>query len=340
MRVGPVAIKHSRWIVLMLLLGGGLAVLESRGSASASRAVGSAREVTCVYRTEVDHLPQDAQVVHIWIPLAKTGPEQQIIRRDVRVPVPYTIAQDPDYDNDILHALLTPPIPGRLEIAIEYRARLFGAETAEADSPPTPREFQQALQPSGLVIIDEEVRARARQATAGRLTKVAQAKGIYDYVRHTMAYDKTVPGWGRGDTRRACLLGKGNCTDFHSLFISMARAERIPARFKIGVVIPQEPSGVTPGYHCWAEFYVDAQGWVPVDASEAWKHPKLAEYYFGARDPSRFLISTGRDIRLVPRQRGEPVNIFFSPYVEVDGRVFSDVGVEVKFKDLKQGRTT
>ena len=155
-----------------------------------------------------------------------------------------------------------------------------------------------------------------------------------------MAYDKTMPGWGRGDTRRACLLGKGNCTDFHSLFISMARAERIPARFKIGVVIPQEPSGVIPGYHCWAEFYEKGQGWVPVDASEAWKHPELADYYFGAHDPNRFLISVGRDIQLVPRQQGEPVNIFFSPYVEVDEQAFSDVGVEVRFKDLQQGRTT
>jgi len=105
-------------------------------------------------------------------------------------------------------------------------------------------------------------------------------------------------------------------------------------------MIPPGPSGVVPGYHCWAEFYEEGQGWVPVDASEAWKHPERADYYFGARDPNRFLISTGRDIRLVPRQQGEPVNIFFSPYVEVDGQAFSDVGVEVRFTDLQQGRTT
>ena len=338
MCVARAALKQSRWLVLTLLLGGGWVVLESYSSASVS--VGSAREVTCVYRAEVAHLPQDARTVHVWIPLAKTGREQHILRRDVRAPVPYTIAQDPDYGNDILHVLLTPPIPAHLEIAIEYRARLFGSEAAGADHPPTPRGFQRDLQPSGLVIIDDEVRTRARHATAGQLTKVAQAKGIYDYVRHTMTYDKTVPGWGRGDTRRACLLSRGNCTDFHSLFISMARAEHIPARFKIGVVIPKGSSGVIPGYHCWAEFYEQGQGWVPVDASEAWKHPGLADYYFGARDPNRFLISVGRDIQLVPRQQGDPVNIFFAPHVEVDGQPFSDVGVEVRFTDLKYGRMT
>ena len=332
--------KTAHVVVLTVSLGSGWFLLESRGSVLASRTVGLGRQVTCTYLAQLNRLPRDVHTVQIWIPLAKTGREQCILQRDVHAPVPYTIAQDPDYGNDILHVAFSPPIPEHLEIAVDYRARLVGGDAATTDSPPSPEELQRNLEPSGLVIIDEDVRTRARQATAGQRTLLARAKGIYDDVRHTMAYDKTVPGWGRGDTRRACLLGKGNCTDFHSLFISMARAERIPARFKIGVVIPQEPSGVVPGYHCWAEFYEKDLGWVPVDASEAWKHPERADYYFGARDPNRFLISVGRDIRLVPRQQGEPVNIFFAPYVEVDGQAFSDVGVEVRLTDLQQGRTT
>ncbi|MBI2104378.1 MAG: transglutaminase domain-containing protein [Candidatus Omnitrophica bacterium] len=333
-------ITRAHWVVLVVLLGGGWLVLESRGSALASRAVGSGREVTCTYQAQIKRLPHDAHTVHVWIPLAKTGREQRILRRDVHAPVPYTIAEDPDYGNDILHATLEPPIPEHLVITVDYHAQLVGDDVALADSRPSMKELHRSLQPSGLVIIDDAVRTRARQATAGRLTRAAQARGIYDQVRQAMAYDKTVPGWGRGDTRRACLLGKGNCTDFHSLFISMARAQWIPARFKIGVVIPQAASGTIPGYHCWAEFYEKGQGWVPVDASEARKHPELADYYFGARDPNRLLISTGRDIQLVPQQQGEPVNIFFAPYVEVDGQVFPDASVEVRFTDLQQGRRT
>ena len=340
MRFTQVAVTRAHGIVLAGLLAAGWAVLASRSSASVSRATAPAREVRCVYAARVNDLPPGARAVHLWIPLAKTEREQRILRRDVRAPIPYTIAQEPDYGNEILHATLEPPIPEHLEIAIEYHARLLGADAALADPPPSLDELQRTLQPSGLVIIDEEVRARAGRATAGRFTLAARARGIYDQVRQTMTYDKTVPGWGRGDTRRACLLGAGNCTDFHSLFISLARAQRIPARFKIGVVIPQGPSGVIPGYHCWAEFYAKGRGWVPVDASEARKHPELADYYFGARDPSRFLISVGRDIQLVPKQQGGPVNIFFAPYVEVDGQAFPDVSVEVRFVDLQQGRTT
>ena len=338
MRAARAVLKRLQCIALSLLLGSGWWLWESRGSASASKTVTPGREVMCVYIAQVRRLPQGAQVVHVWAPLAETGLEQRILNRDIRSPAPYAIAKDPDYGNDILHVTLKSPVPEHVEIAVEYRARLFSADTDLQHPTPTPDELHHDLQPSGLVIIDDDVRDRARQATSGRLTQVEQARGIYEYVRRVMSYDKTTQGWGRGDTRRACLLGRGNCTDFHSLFISMARSERIPARFKIGVVIPQEPSGIVPGYHCWAEFYVEGRGWVPVDASEAWKHPEKADYYFGAHDPNRFLMSVGRDIQMVPKQQGGPVNIFFSPYVEVDGQAFSDVGVEVRFEDLQQGR--
>ena len=340
MRLKRAAVRCSLLIAPVLLLVGGWSVWEGLGGGKASRAEESARDVSCRYLAQIYHLPHEARVVQVWIPLAKSGREQRVLRRDIRAPAPYTVTQDPDYGNDILHVTLKPPISDFLEIAVDYRARLLGGDGAAENLPPVPDTLQRSLQPSGLVIIDDEVQARTREATAGRLTPATRARGIYDHVRRFMAYDKTVPGWGRGDTRRACLVGKGNCTDFHSLFISMARAAGIPAQFKIGVVIPPESSGVIPGYHCWAEFYEEGWGWVPVDASEAWKHSELADYYFGATDPNRFLVSTGRDIRLVPKQQGGPVNIFFSPYIEVDGQPFSQANVEVRLTDLQHGRKT
>ena len=41
--------------------------------------------------------------------------------------------------------------------------------------------------------------------------------------------------WVAGAT---CDSGFGNCSDFHSLFISMARANNIPAKFEIGYGVP------------------------------------------------------------------------------------------------------
>jgi transglutaminase-like putative cysteine protease len=135
-----------------------------------------------------------------------------------------------------------------------------------------------------------------------------------------MSYDKQTPGWGQGDTRRACRLAKGNCTDFHSLFISLARAQGIPCRFDIGFQIPsvrRQPP--IEGYHCWAEYWSREEGWVPVDASEASKHPDRRAFYLGTLDENRIRMSTGRDVRS-PGMHGEPLNYFIFPYGEVDGK--------------------
>src|ERR1035438_3068951 len=95
-------------------------------------------------------------------------------------------------------------------------------------------------------------------------------------------YDKTGKGWGRGDIYYACQERRGNCTDFHAIFIGYARALGIPARFAIGFPLPADRGeGKIAGYHCWAEFYAKGIGWIPVDASEAAKNPAKREYFFG-----------------------------------------------------------
>jgi len=327
-----------KWVVAVILVGGVAVGLADRSNGSVHSKPADRRDVLFTYHARLTQLPPHAETVDVWIPLAKTTREQRILRRQVHASVPYAIAQDPEYGNDMLHLSLQPSPPEVVEVSIDYQARLGSGEEAAADSSLPTDEPARHLEPHGLVIIDDEVRARAARATAGRTTPMDKARGIYEAVLRQVSYDKSVPGWGRGDTRRVCLLGKGNCTDFHSLFISMARASQIPSRFKIGVVIPQETSGTIPGYHCWAEFYEQGQGWVPVDASEAWKHPELADYYFGARDGNRLLISVGRDIQLMPRQRGGPINIFFYPHVEVDGREFRGVETEFRFRELQPGR--
>ena len=60
--------------------------------------------------------------------------------------------------------------------------------------------------------------------------RLQRARALYDYLLATMRYDKTGTGWGRGDAEWACDSKRGNCTDFHSLFMSMARSQHIPSR--------------------------------------------------------------------------------------------------------------
>lgn len=320
--------------VATLVLGTGVFAWASLHRKSALLGTPGPREIELTYLARLPAIPVEAREIRLWIPLGKTGVDQEILRRQIDSPVPYTVHQDPEFGNDMLYLTLRPPVPQPLEISVRYQARLLGSNSPSAPSPLKSAEKERYLQPEGLVIIDDEVRRRAQQATAGYPSRWEKARGIYDHVIRSMRYDKTTPGYGRGDTARACSVGAGNCTDFHSLFISMARATQIPSRFKIGFVVPPESSGAIPGYHCWAEFYAEGKGWTPLDASEAWKHPELRDHYFGARDGNRFLVSMGRDIRLVPAPQNGPVNILFYPYVEVDGRAFDGVATEFRFKEL------
>ena len=78
-------------------------------------------------------------------------------------------------------------------------------------------------------------------------------------------------------------------------------------------------------------FHTNEKGWVPVDISEADKHPQLKEYYFGNLTENRVTFITGRDIELVPKQDGNPLNFFVYPYVEVDGKPWPKESVKLSF---------
>jgi transglutaminase-like putative cysteine protease len=205
-------------------------------------------------------------------------------------------------------------------------------EKAQANIPePTGGAFDKYLGPDRLVPIDGQIKLVSAKVGDPDRSSYEQARAIYDYVIANMIYDKSGNGWGRGDAIYACNLKKGNCTDFHSLFIAIARSRGIPARFTIGFPLGEPSVGEIPGYHCWAEFYAGGE-WVPVDASEAWKHPQLRQYYFGHLDADRVAFTMGRDLVLKPRQSGEPVNFLIYPYVEVDGKPLPKEQIKNQFE--------
>jgi transglutaminase-like putative cysteine protease len=190
------------------------------------------------------------------------------------------------------------------------------------------------LEPDKMVPLNATIAELARAQTAGVTEPTAKARRIYDYVASTMRYDKSGEGWGRGDAMWACDSKRGNCTDFHSVLIGMMRSSRIPARFEIGFPLPENKNeGDIPGYHCWAEFYVEGIGWVPVDASEASKNPAKRDYFFGAVDADRVMFTYGRDIRL-SNQKGEPLNYFIYPYMEANGQAVKGLTTHFAFRDL------
>ncbi|HXO19293.1 MAG TPA: transglutaminase domain-containing protein [Thermoanaerobaculia bacterium] len=297
--------------------------------------------------------PPGVKRVEIWLPYPESDEHQRVSGVKVTAPGRYEVAKEPVHGNSILHLTLDAPAEPKVDVRLsfqversEYRrhdlppmpAATGAAYTGAAEDrskPAPPPEVAQWLHPDRRVPLDDTIRKLAQKVTLGQRGDLAKARAIYDYVVATMSYDKSGTGWGNGDIYWACDAKRGNCTDFHALFIGLARAVGIPARFEIGLPLPAERGGgEIAGYHCWAEFYLAGYGWVPVDASEAKKHLDKKEYFFGALDENRVQLSVGRDLWLSPRQAGEPLNYFVYPYVEIDGKADAKVARSLRFQDL------
>lgn len=276
------------------------------------------------YDTVVKDIPGDARSVDVWIPFPTTDVHQTVSAVRMDVPAPARVTHDPVYGNTMLYVHLANP---RLaDLPIRLSATVTRRENAGTPAVLSPAERRRDLAPDRLVPTDGRIRALALQVTRGKRTDLEKAHAIYEYVTHTLHYDKSGTGWGRGDAIWACDSKRGNCTDFHSLLIGMARSVGIPARFSIGFPLPpQRGRADIPGYHCWVQLYIQGRGWLPLDSSEGSQNPSKEAYYFGHNDENRVQFTTGRDLVLNPRQQGKPLNFFVYPYVEIDGKPYTDV---------------
>lgn len=328
---------------LVSLLLAGLAMVAGALLCAGTQETPRSRTFEFTYVTRIPVLPPGSDKLRVWIPVPESDPYQQVSNLTIESPIPYKIHREPEYRNqyayfEIEPAALAAPIEVRLRFRTErreHKVSLNPAATRTNSNGKASPQMARYLKSDRLVPVDGIIAALAEQETRGRQLPLDKARAIYDYVVSTLRYDKSGEGWGRGDAIYACTVRKGNCTDFHALFIGMMRAAGIPARFEIGFPLPTDQrEGEIGGYHCWAQFYLEGIGWVPVDASEAWKNPARRDYFFGAHDEHRVLFTRGRDVRFNPAQQGEPLNYFIYPYAELDAKPFPNLEYKFSFRDL------
>jgi transglutaminase-like putative cysteine protease len=308
------------------------------------------RKFAFEYVAAVRDIPAGAKELELWLPVPHNDPYQLISDLRIESSQPYRI-HSAEYGNKILSIRVNAPHPAGFTVTLRFNATrrehinpLIGRLLSRSHPLPAPKEetdrdMARWLQPDRLVPIDDKIKGWALEVVeaAQAKTDLEKAQAIYQHIVATVKYDKSGQGWGRGDIYYACDARRGNCTDFHAIFIGYCRSLGIPARFAIGFPLPAERgTGEISGYHCWAEFYVKDLGWVPVDASEAAKDPKRRDYFFGAHDENRLEFTRGRDLTLNPKQKGDALNYFIYPYAEVDGKPFSRVDRVFRYRDLAQ----
>ena len=297
------------------------------------------RSFAVEYIGGVKEVPAGAKTIDFWMPVPHNDAYQEISHLEIDSTLPYQVATDSS-GNRILH--VRGDASQKLRVMLRFdavrRERRVDLNHSDGTLPkPDSVELERRLRPDRLVPLDDRIRSLAKQvvAPAASGSDLDKARAIYEHVVSTMKYDKSGEGWGRGDIYYTCDRRRGNCTDFHAMFIGFARASGIPARFAIGLPLPTaRGAGDIAGYHCWAEFYAAGIGWVPVDASEAAKDPLRRNYFFGAHDENRVEFTRGRDLELKPKQAAEPLNFFIYPYAEADGKPLAAVDRKIAYHDI------
>jgi transglutaminase-like putative cysteine protease len=262
-------------------------------------------------------LPEFNAPAKIWIPIARSDSFQTVIIKSMTVPGKYQLVNDELNGNTILYVELNPS-HSREKLEITYQVKRL--EKGVVDDPgPVPARY---LEGHALVPVGGRFTEIAKETLEGiwDASDLIRARALYDYVIDNMRYMK-YGNYGKGDSNYACDLKTGNCSEFHSFFISLARSAGIPARFAIGASIPSERNeGGIDGYHCWAEFYAEGKWW-PIDISEGNKYTALATYYFGHHPANRIEFSRGRDLQVKPSPKSGPINFLAYPLMEIDGKV-------------------
>lgn len=314
------------------------------GSAATKAAATSEPVVTRTFTFSyeiVDAQFPSVKAVDLYVPVPSEQDGQRIIDSSVKSSLSASVKREERFGNTYYHirrpAGSSEPINASFQWTVSREA--IGADGRLAAEQEKLAPFLQSnrLVPVGHEVLDPIL----AEIHAARATDSPEdtARAIYDWVVDNVEYKKVGTGWGNGDTFWACSERYGNCTDFHALFTALARSEGIPSRFEIGFPVPMDrDSGSIGGYHCWVQFYLPDRGWVPIDASEAAKHPKLREQLYGSHPADRIHFTTGRDLRFTQAHEKTPLNYFIYPYVEIDGQPWNEkVATRFHFEVVEPG---
>ena len=316
---------------VLFLLGLGSGISCSAVRASDELAAG---EFEFIYGGAITQLPPGAKA-RVWLPVATSDYDQDVKKLRIELPGEYQQTKERKYGGSLLFSVAKANEQGEIPFEIAYSVRRREVRMSRA-AKANPKSTAMFLEPSSNVPNDPQLQTSVlgeiqlpRDAAPLTIARI-----LYDAVDVRMKYDKPLGGlWGRGDAVWACNSGFGNCTDFHSLFISCCRTAGVPSRFEMGFPIPAGSEGIVGGYHCWARFLASGR-WIPVDISEADKQPVLKDYYFGNLTPDRVLFSEGRDLSLMPPPAATTVNYLIYPYVEVDGKPHTALRKAFRFRRL------
>jgi hypothetical protein len=259
----------------------------------------------------VDVQVEEASVpntLYLWLPRPVSSASQRNIRLLSRNTDPFV----ENYRGTSLYQFMDMlPGTGR-RITLSYVTDVYAVETnlrpqgIKQDSvSPVQNVYTQpsSLIPSG----DSTITAQAAAIIARERNPYIKAQRIYQWLLKELEFQAAPMSGGalealeekRADSYRSALL-----------FCALARAAGIPAIPAAGVLLNRSMGTIR---HYWAEFWIDAFGWIPLDTllgagaapADFNLREDYASYYFGGMDNQRVAFSRGESFlsQMDPRGR-------------------------------------
>jgi len=340
-------------------------------SANDHKSVRPAQASFLIKNAFVVKVPKDAQTTRIWFAVPQEDAYSKITDFKVVSDEPVSYNWD-SWRNKVGYLEVRGAAKPEIHITETFaltRTEMRNTIDPKATRPLTDAErtaLSRYLTPTTYVIINDQIKALAQQITGGETNPVLAARKIYDWtlqnIDYWVKYPDHLKASSTGSTEYCLRTKTGNCTDFHSLFASLAMAAGIPTRMVYGSLLKPTLDGVPvdASYHCWIQFYAPNLGWLPLDVSLANIYgkefpltdqnkklvelttatgykgfdPSKIDYYFGNLDDRRVVWSVGRDLMMQPPQDDGPVNSFPKAYVEIDGKTSTDWTRTFTYKSL------
>ena len=146
-------------------------------------------------------------------------------------------------------------------IEIAFPARIFQQilATRTQKKPLTATERSKFLSQEKYLDVNSRSIRKACSEIPKKKDDVAQIKAILNYVKDNMSPAKaSTKMLGASD---ALKKGRGDCTEYTDLLVTLARQLKLPARHISGYIL----TNLTSIGHSWAEIYTQEKGWITVD---------------------------------------------------------------------------
>ena len=145
-------------------------------------------------------------------------------------------------------------------------------------------DYRDNIGKSGSFIVpgNKEIKSLSKQLmTESNGNLLDYAERCYLYV--AAHYKYLNPNTGLHPLSKLLKDGGGDCANLSSIYISLLRAQGIPARHVQAIGVSK--------YHIWSEFYIQDFGWVPVDVT--YKNSNPREDFFGRYNSDWVVVQKG-----------------------------------------------